>query len=342
MWIRRALCVLVWICGATDVRAQSAFLVATQSVAPAPHELTLPTKVGVLEPHERRRVAFEVAGRLVELAEKAAPVRAGEVLARLDDALDRAQLRQAEVHLADAQRALRRLEALRRSRVTSEKALEDARSALQLAEAEREAAAERLARKTLRAPWDGVLSERFRELGEVVDPGVPVATFIDTSRLRVEVDVPAFQIGRVRTGQRAWIELPAFAGERFAGRVRKVAPAPAEGRHLFSVEVELSDPDPRLRPGLSARVEIVTAILERAMVIPLAAVVERGRERVVFFAADGRAHRHEVSEARVHGDRLVIEEPPPYRDLIVRGQHALHDGDLLRIDNSVLLSQQRP
>ena len=333
--------IALWVFGVA-VAAERITVVATQTIDPAPYDLSLPEKVGLLEAGEHRDLAFEVSGRLASRAADGASVAAGEVVAELDTALERVRLRQAKLRLREARSELRRTEGLRASRVASEKVLESAQTDVDLRAAERDAANEQLARRILVAPFDGVVAETRFDPGEVVSPGRPVVLFMDLQELRLELGVPGYQIGRVHEGASVLVTLPARPGERFEGRVRRVAPAASEGRHLFEVEVRIANPEQRMRAGMSAHARIVTDSLASALALPLVATVERNGERVVFFVEAGRAKSVSVAGATTHGDRLVLLSPPPYRVLVVRGQRDLSDGMAVRVDNTVLAGAETP
>ena len=117
--------------GATSAEPR-AVLVATASLAPGPYDVTLPDKLGVLEAAEHLVLGFEIPGRLEQLASEGRTVGAGEEIAQLDAALERARVRQAELHLRDARSQLQRVEGLKRSEAASEKTHEDARTAVDL------------------------------------------------------------------------------------------------------------------------------------------------------------------------------------------------------------------
>lgn len=337
MWLVPLLAVL----GAAEATERTV-LVATRAVEPVAHDLTLPEKLGLLEAGEHRELAFEIAGRVASMAPEGASVAAGDVIVELDNDLERAQLRQAEVRLREASSDLDRVREMRDSNVASAKDLESAETLVELRFAEVDAARERLERRILVAPFDGVVAEIHFEPGEVVSPGAPVVSFMDLLELRLELGVPAYQISRVRERARVLVSLPALPGVDVEGVVVRVAPAAAVGRHLFEVECRIANTAHQLRPGMSARARIVARALERAVVVPLGVAVERAGERFVFFVEDGRARGVSVTEATLDGHHLVLEEVPPYRDLVVRGQRDLRDGVLVRVDNTVLADRVDP
>ena len=316
--------------------ADRARLVATTRVEPGPYSLTLPEKGGVLRGGEERVLAFEVPGRVERIQPEGQRVGAGEVVAQLGAALERAQLAQAELRLREAKADLKRARSLRESQAVSDKAREAAEMAVGLRTAEREVAREQLARRQLRAPIDGVITETRYVPGEVVTSGSPVATLMDLDVLELAVGVPGYQITRVVPGAGAVVSIPAHGDELFEGTVHEVAPAAEPGEHLFEVRVRVPNTDGRLRPGMSARVRIVTRVIEAAVAVPESAVVERDAKRVVFFVIEGRAQSADVSNATAHEELLLLPAQGSARELVLRGQRDLREGMPVRVDNSVL------
>ena len=148
--------------------------------------------------------------------------------------------------------------------------------------------------------------------------------------------MPGYEVSRVVAGARVFVALPARQGENFEGTVHSVAPAAAEGRHLFEVEIRVPNLDGRLRPGMGARARIVAESLPAAIVVPLEAAVERDDARVVFFVEEGRARAVPVDGAILQGDRLVLRGAQSEGEVILRGQRDLRDGSPVRVDNSIL------
>jgi membrane fusion protein (multidrug efflux system) len=333
---------LLAVLAAAGARAQGPpALVATRQVAPAPYEVTLSEKVGLLEAGEHRELAFLVSGRLVTLAGAGARVAAGDPVATLGAELEKARLRQAELRLREARRELARVRGLRAADAASKKLVESAETAALLRLAERDAVQEELARRTLVAPFAGVVAETRFDPDEVVTPGAPVALFMDLVELRLEVGVPGYEVSRVVAGARVSVTVPALPGQRFVGAVHRVAPAAAEGRHLFEVEIRVPNPEGRLRPGMGARARIVTESLPAAVVVPLEAIVERDGAHVVFFVEDRRARAVPVDGAILQGDHLVLRSAPSQGELVVHGQRDLRDGAPVRVDNTVLAGAPR-
>ncbi len=316
--------------------SEESILVATRRLEPTAHEFTLPRKVGVLEAAAAVTLSFEVPGRLARVRGDGARVEAGEELAALDSVLEAALLRQAELRLQDAQREHQRVRNLRSSSASSQKQLDAANIAVELRLVERDIAREQLARRTLLAPFAGVVTNVRLDPGEVTQPTAPIARLINPALLELEVGIPGYQIVEVRPNAAVRIEVPALEERVFDGTVHVVSPAAAEGGHLFEVQILVPNIDGSLRAGMDARASIVTRSLDEVLVAPLGAMVEHGGQRMVYFVDGGYARAVAVEATGLNGDRIVLPASLPYRELVVRGQNDLRDGSAVVVDPTVL------
>jgi HlyD family secretion protein len=162
---------------------------------------------------------------------------------------------QAEAQLAQAQLALYEAEHL-----VATEALALARLDVERAQLALEAAQDSLERSTLAAPFDGIVSAVPVSVGEWASSGTPVVELIDVSRWRVETkNVGELQIARVQEGQEAIVQVNAFQDEALRGRVLTISPVAVvqQGDTTYTLTIELEDTDLNLRPGMTARVEVV-------------------------------------------------------------------------------------
>lgn len=250
------------------------------------------TASGYVEARTTASVSSKISGRLEYLGvSEGDPVKAGQVIARLESADYQALLEQqkAEVALTQAtlaeskatreqlRRDLARTEELLKDQVVSNQEAERMRASLEEAEARVSSAEARilvarsgvavasanLENTYIRAPFDGTVLRRDAELGELVAPSVAgggltrgaVATIADLSDLEVEVDVNEAYIGRVSNGQPARVTLDAYPDTTFRGEVRQVMPTADRQRATVQVKVRIVDLDPRILPEMGARVE---------------------------------------------------------------------------------------
>jgi HlyD family secretion protein len=273
------------------------------------------SQAGTVKSRRRARLGAEAAGRIASILHReGARVRAGAVLLELDDSIARQQLdlarrdrdaaraslASAEATATLAQRDHARVEALFQEKVVSTEQMDEARSRRDGAEAalaaaraqvERSGAAVRLAQETLDhlkvvAPFDGVITERFVEVGEAVIPGQAVLELMSPDRLYVSAPIDEIDVGRLKPGLPARVTLDPWPGVEWRGRLTRVAPYIQDVREqnrTLEVEVDLPpDPSrPTPTPGASADVEIVLQARDSVLRVPTFAVLEQTRVMVV-------------------------------------------------------------
>ncbi len=330
---------------------------------------------GLIEPRERFSLGFEIPGRLVEFGrnelgkdlDEGDRVKAGQLLARLDDrnyqyqlaeaqAAVRqasAQLLDAKARLEDAQSDLGRADQLRRAggRAITESEYQDfvtkvsvAQAQVDTAEAQAAIAAARVQTATkaledarLVSPVDGVVSARLLNLLESVSPHQPVFEILEVEEVLLVLGVPEAYEAAIRPGQSVHVELLArdqFGRPRpsYQGTVFRVGQSADQTTGLFKVEVLVSNPTGELKPGLIARAGIVVDEIA-GFRIPIGAAIFRDSETYLFAAGkDGRAHRVALEDWIEQGRELILQElPAEHRTIVVRGQHRLIEGRKVRI-----------
>lgn len=284
---------------------------------PAPAQQALPTvKVGasavamgtemdgVVEAVRQATVAAQAMGRVASLNVKAGDrVRAGQVLATIDDretqtGVERsaAQVAQAEAELANARAHLQRTRELRQQGFVSSSALDMAETQFKAAQAARDAvgAGARQARlaqsfTTVTAPFDGYVLETLAQAGDLAMPGKPVATLYAPQPLRVVVQMPASMAAQARAAQRVELQLPGSAQwVTPAGQQPVPAADPVSQTLTWRLDVPATVAAGFL-PGQQTRVRFVGGSAQR-MLVPESAVLRRGELTGVYVrSGDGYA-----------------------------------------------------
>jgi RND family efflux transporter MFP subunit len=269
-------------------------------------------------------------------------VRRGDLLVRFetpnlqaDVAARRADLQRGKARAAAAQAAYARLSQLFERGVAAKREVEDARQAVADAAADVATASSALAAATtvatradVRAPFDGVVTARLHNVGDLVDAATsdPVLRFVDPSREEVEAAVPLGDLGSVAVGQRAQVfGLGGVAEARGMVVARAAAADPATG--AAKVRVGLGSA-PLMAANTPVQVEIETSEHRGVVVIPVAAVVQEGpRAYVYVVTADKQAHRRELRTGIASGGEIEALAGLTAGELvIVQGQTALPDG----------------
>ena len=291
---------------------------------------------GYVVAQRKAAVASKGTGRLVYLGVvEGDRVRAGQVIARIEDADVRAQLAQAQANvqvsraeLHDAERSLARERLLGDSGFSSQASLDAAearyervRAGIVSAEAAVEGAQVALENTVVRAPFDGTVLTKNADVGEVVAPLAAsafsksaVVTIADLRSLQVEADVAESNLEATSPGQPCEIVLDAYPDVRYPAVVAKIVPTADRAKATVQVKVAFRSYDARVLPEMSAKVHFLprpsraAADTQALLVVPSAAVVERNGRSVVFVVEHGRAVELPVVLGRQLGSSVAIRE----------------------------------
>ncbi len=248
------------------------------------------------------RSEFEVTlsaqrtGRITELAVREGDrVAKGAVVARLDLTEESVQsesvLAQSAATFQEAERNYRRAEELHAKGLIAQQELDTSRRAFEVARTQHEAAAEdlkvRRGYSVIRAPFDGIIANRYAESGELLLPGKQIVMIVDPDRIYVLATIDEVDVGRLRIGQEVQITVDAFPGEQFRGRIGRISPIVSGGKletRTADVWIYFAKKDRRLKPGMSADIEILIAALTDVLAVPTQAIIDRSGAKQVYLA----------------------------------------------------------
>lgn len=310
---------------------------------------------------ERADIAAEVNGRVTDLlVDEGQAVGAGAAVVEIDperrnlevESVE-ARLREAAAAVAEARRELTRLERLRQNHVASETQLDEAQTALELAEARRLAAAAAVgvARRaledaTVRAPFAGLIARRLVSRGEFVAQGQTLFELVSLDPIEVEFHVSEIDSSRVERGQAVAVRVAPYPEEDFPARVTVVSPTIDPRTRTLRVKAELLNSERKLRPGLFARVDLGVATREGVAMVPEEAVLQRADGAVVFRMREGDRVERVAVETGIHrdGEVEIVSGLDPGDAIVSRGQALLVDGQRVEPrtpDGSLLASPAR-
>jgi membrane fusion protein (multidrug efflux system) len=266
-------------------------------------------------------------GTLVALdVEPGRPVEAGAVIARLDSEIEEATLAEAEATLTERTRAVERSESLLRSNTISPAQMEQVRAEAAVARAIVDRARRRLADRTIRAPFSGVLGIAAVDLGARVDTGEVITSLDDLSEVEIEFRLPETVYGQIRMGQAIAADSAAFPGRSFGGTVAAVDSRIDPLSRSFRVRARLPNDDRVLPAGMFMRLDL--AFSDRtAVVVPEEAVGIEGGEPFVFVVAGGKAERRPVEIGLRRGGIVEVRKGVAAGEpVIARGIQSVRDG----------------
>ncbi len=219
-------------------------------------------------------VGSELAGVIREIGfESGATVRRGAMLARLDTGTEQAQLAAARADAALAKANLTRARALRAGEANSPADLDAAVARAEQTSATVASLETTIAKKTIRAPFDGRVAIRQVELGQAVAAGAPIASLHTVTPMYAEFSLPQQALAELAIGQRARLRLDAFPGERWEGQVTIVNPEVDPATRNVRVRATFPNADGRLRPGMYVAVEVLSGERRPVLLVPATAVI---------------------------------------------------------------------
>ncbi len=286
------------------------------------------TAVGSLRSDESVTLRPEVAGRISSIAfQEGQPVAKGALLVRLDPAVPQAEAAQAKANLVLAKTKFDRAVDLAKSNFISGQARDEAENNLKVAEASLQLADAKLAKMDLRAPFSGVIGLRSVSVGDYVKEGADLVNLESIDPLKVDFRVPEIYMRQVKVGQPLQIQLDALPGKTFEGKVFAVNPLiDAAGRSVV-IRAIVRNQDTSLRPGMFARVRLITRDVQNALVVPEQALVPQGDQQFVFRIIDGKAVRTRVDVGQRRDAMVEMLSGVAKDELVVTaGQLKLRDG----------------
>lgn len=282
------------------------------------------------------QVIAKVGGEVREiLVEEGDDVRNGQVLARLDGDRLRFEMQQAEANLKKLQRDYQRNVDLRDRSLISAGDFEKIQYEMEALQATYELAKLELGYTQIRAPIDGVVSQRFIKVGNTIDVNAPTFQVTSLEPLISYLFVPEREYRQIAPGQTVTLRVDALAGATFEGTVARVSPIVDPATGTFKATIEVYDASRRLKPGMFARINIVYDMHADALQIPRSALVEEAGETSVFIVNNATAHRRPVQTGYTEKGHIEIVAGLSDEDMFVLiGQTGLKEGSKVSIINT--------
>jgi HlyD family secretion protein len=185
-----------------------------------------------------------------------------------------------------------------------------------------------LANTIVTSPVNGFVARRAVDPGAFVSQNAPVADVVDITRVRLVANVVERDLKELQSGDPTRVEVDAFPGETFRGRIARVSPVLDPATRTAQIEIEIPNTDFRLKPGMYARVGIITSTKKDALVVPSDAVIDLGGRRGVFLPQSNQAVFRAVQIGTEEQDTVEILAGVQEGDkVITTGAAALRDGD---------------
>ncbi len=239
------------------------------------------------------------------LVEEGDDVSEGQVLARLDGDRLRLELNESRARLRKMERDFERNEDLRAKGLLSEGDFEKLKYDLEALRASYNLASLELDYTQIRAPIDGVISERYIKRGNTIAVGEPLYRVTSFDPLVAYLHVPEREYRQIAAGQPVAIDIDALAGQRIIAAVTRVSPVVDPQTGTFKITIEIRDEERRIKPGMFGRMSIVYDRHVNVLQVPRSAIIEELGSESVFVVEEGKAVRRPVKTG--YGESGMIE-----------------------------------
>ena len=302
-------------------------------------KINLPAEV---EPYEDLWVKAEVRGQVVKiLVEEGQTIQKGQILIQLDDRDYRTRLARIEASYKLTKLEYDRIATLAKRKVVAAAKLDEIEAQLKDVTARLSEAQLALSRTKITAPIGGRLNEIKAKLGNFIDVGDLVAQILQFDKVKVTVGVPESDVAAFFDLEEAEVIIEALEKRRVKGKKVFLSRQPKTLARLYDLELMVPNPDGRILPGMFARVELVKRVFNRALAVPLYAVITQGDERFVFIEKDGRAERRNIELGMLVGWEVRVTSGLAAGErVIVVGHRFLDSGQRVEVIRNVSNAQE--
>jgi membrane fusion protein, multidrug efflux system len=351
-----AVLTLVGVLGAVKVRQVKSAVAEYANFQPPPEAVTTIVArqeqwsstlnaIGSVEAVRGVTVSADLPGVVERITfESGMVVKEGDLLVQLDTRTERAQLSSAQAQRDLARANLERVRSLRDDKIVSQAEYDKAEADVKQAEASVGEAQASIGRKTITAPFSGVLGIRQANLGQYLSPGMPIVTLQAVNPVYVTFSVPQQQIARLRVGTEIHVSTE-NADVQGAGRVTAIDTVVDEGTRNIKVQATLPNPNARLRPGMFVQAAASVGSADTVVTLPASAVAYAPFGDSVFVvtdmkAPDGHAYKGVVQRfvklGTARGDQVAVASGVrPGEEIVTSGVFKLRSGAAVRVNNTV-------
>ena len=292
-------------------------------------ELTLDFSAnGNFVPVQQLNFSSENSGRVVNvLVDEGSRVRKGQTLAIIKTDVLSIDLETAEAAYQNALKDKQRYESAFQTGGVTQQQLDQAKLALENAQARVAQAKIRVSDANIKSSIDGIVNKRYIEPGAVVSPGTQLFELVDVSKLKLNITVNEVQVANLKQGDKVEVKASVFPEDTFTGKITFIAPK-ADASLNFPVEIEIaSNPGNKIKAGMYGTANFSLNNTSPSTIIPRSAFVGSVSTNQVFIAKDSTAKLRTVVAGRVLGDKVEILQGLNAGDTIITsGQINLTDG----------------
>ncbi|HKI69428.1 MAG TPA: efflux RND transporter periplasmic adaptor subunit, partial [Verrucomicrobiae bacterium] len=286
--------------------------------------------MGTVQAKLRATIEAKVPGRIEEMpVTLGQTVKTGDLLTKLDVREIQAKLDQAKATREQAERDFKRISALLEQQAVTQSEFDASKARSDVANAAVTEVESMLAYAKVVAPFDGVITRKLADVGDLAMPGKPLLEMENPNALRFVADVPDAISDRVKAGEQLNVRIGSRS-EAITGEVSEISPAADPVNRTLQVKLDLPS-TPGLKSGQFGRLEVPLAETDTIQV-PASAVLQRGQMELVFVVKDARAQLRLVKTGKRSGDKVeLLSGVSPGEQIVVEGATQLSDGQPVEV-----------
>lgn len=289
--------------------------------------------LGVVKPSMQSNLSSIEGGRIERFhKDKGNFVNAGDVIIEIDNEVLKASLDAAKAQYDRAEANFLRQEKIFKENVSSEIQFLNSKYERDAAKANYELIRARYEQTFIKAPFSGIVDQKFAEVGENVLPGAPIVSLVKMDQVKIEVGVPENYIGLVKQGSNVKLLFRDLGNQEYDAKINYVGNTISTSNRTFPVEIDINNSGNRIKPELSAQVYIEKQKFEKAIKIPEEVVAKTDFGYVVFVEKDGFSEMRKVDIISRSGNIAAVSSGLNDGDrLIVVGYQNLVDGEKVKV-----------
>lgn len=290
---------------------------------------------GAFEPEKEVKLSAETQGKIQSIfVDDGSHVRKGQPLIKIDDALLKLQLQSVSVQIEGLETDVNRYTILTNADAIQGVQLEKAQLALKAARVQRNTIQEQISKTNITAPFSGIVTMKFAEVGAFAAPGMPLLQITDISHLRFTVNVPENEVSFFKLNQNYPVKADAYSDLEFSGKAILVG---SKGNQANSFPVQFlinNSSDLKIKSGMFGKVLVAQIHKKDGLVIPSSAIVGSDIEPMVYVVKNNKATLQRISILQRLTNEVVVKDGLNAGDIIVTGGFInLSNGSAVTIKN---------
>lgn len=293
------------------------------------------TANGNFEAIEQIDFMAESSGRIVELLVKeGSVVKKGQTLARIDNQVAGADLENARAGINAARTDMERYEKALQTGGVTQKQVDDMKLQYQAAQARFVQAQKNAQNAILKAPIDGIVNNKYVEVGSYLSPGTKLFEIVNISKLKLVVNVPEAQVVRLTAGQQVKVSTAVYPDAAYTGKITFIA-AKGDASLNYPVEIEVANNAANaLKAGMYGSAIFELPQQAPALLIPRAAFYAGINSNEIYIAQNGKAVYRKVISGRVFGDKVEVKSG------LDEGEKVIISGQVNLVNGTPIVEQQ--